>query len=197
MGKWVRVRILVGVIMRATLLLFFAFIFLRSSALATKAKLPPITEETVSGTWEAVSTDLFADFYVIKISRDGTSMLAWGRYPNSSLVCILQSLEVKNGMVKFIFKESPFKPSTYIDNGIPHKRTGIVRVEGEGVAGKGLGAFEENGVLDVKLILEPDSPIQSVTKLKFTKGEPSLMEALEEVSKAAYQALKTEQSQGK
>ncbi|UCB56621.1 MAG: hypothetical protein JSV30_05275 [Candidatus Omnitrophota bacterium] len=141
------------------------------SAFASAQKHPPLTNETLFGTWEAIS-ERDVRIFRIEINRKGDSFLSFGMHYSRSGVYKLVKKQVKDGEIFLEFR--PLK-----------KNLKAIQVIGKGLAGH--DGLREEGIINADLIMDPEALSLNVWKLKFIKTP--YIEELYDLSECAKDAI--------
>jgi hypothetical protein len=160
-----------------SLTLMMAIFLAAPTAYAWQDPPPPLTEETLVGTWEATPEDARL-LYHIEINKKGDSYLALFFHPKSpySSIFRLVSSEVKNGSVKLHFHLVSPKEDALTDLWIEGKGVGF-----GGESGEIIGTIADNGDNG-----EPDNK----ERIVLLKG--NWTRRLAELSKKAEKAIKAQ-----
>lgn len=147
---------------------------------ASRDPVPPITSESILGTWEAVYVEDTIRVFRLEIRRDGPSLLAQGLAHKVGFVDKLERMTIESGKLDLVFR-SDLRRGSYEVEGRKYTKTGITKIIGQGTEGD----------LDVELIMEPDAPHPKVWKLRFFKSdESSLTKILTEYAVTAEEAAR-------
>ena len=105
--------------MKQNVLLWVALIMLSAfprTGFASKDPMPPITEDSIVGTWEAVYDEDTVRVFRLEINKNGSSMLAQGVSHNVGLISKLEQMNIKSGKVELVFRNN-MRPVTYQEKG--------------------------------------------------------------------------------
>ncbi len=144
------------------------FIFIKLSA--TSGKHPPVSSNSIIGTWEAIDGNRV---YRLLIQKESSSFLCFSD-ASGSWIYVLDSISVINGKIFLTF------------HSIDSPKYSPIQINGEGVAG--ISGDHEEGLLDVKLVMDNTSNDPPTWILTFTKG--NYIDRLYKASKRASRTIK-------
>lgn len=145
---------------------------------------PKVTNISINGVWEAIYAKDSVRVFRLELSANGPSTLSQGLAHGVAYVSNLEKRKVENGEIELLFRNDE-KRIVYIVDGKEYTTTGKSLIRGHG------RTSDSEGVLDVELIMEPDSPSPKVWKLSFIhRGRKTLTDEVSEMADLAAKAAR-------
>ena len=148
------------------------FITIANYTHASKDPYPFATQENIYGIWEAIDLQQVYRVFRLELNREGTSIITEGM-PNKtyikSFAAYLTDMNLNNGKIilKFQSMDKRLIGIESIEDGKKYVSTGESIIEG--IARVCSRSGVTSGTMDVKFILEPNSPSPRIWKLRFYK----------------------------